>query len=139
MTKRISILQTTFLRRSYSLPNDVLLIYLLPQLRPSSPKPAFGRNCTIRNAILRMSSSVRPFASSLTPHLRGLSFLPPPQYHPVTCLPPEMGVDPVLWLSMSRKGRSHCVRQRISRLPVGNQDPANVAPTTLADDTWSTA
>jgi hypothetical protein len=137
MQERTYILQSQFLLRSLTLPDDTLLTCLLPHIRRSDshscwyklsksplwaqclPQPEQLDKRTLkkiqlqfRQDNLNQARSSRHFI--LLSHCR-----------------PTISLDPILWLPMTRIERNRCVRWRLGWLPGGKLEPCPKHPTQM--------
>ncbi|KAJ8652485.1 hypothetical protein O0I10_011883 [Lichtheimia ornata] len=128
MEDRITILQAKFLIRAHNLPDDSLLHNLQPIIRNRKTRTGSWRSLLSTNTIWKdllpkpaantdrkqLKQTLRQF---LTQRLsvyrsRRRSIL-------LTACRPNLGVDPIMWIPMSKMERSRCVRWRLGWLPGG--------------------
>jgi hypothetical protein len=124
MAERITILQAKFLIRAYNLPHDALLTKMIPlAARAQSSWIYFRQKNKIWNSLPhpRPDATRKEVKAAIRSHLRSqhATYLSRQGHILLSRCRPKLGVDPILWLPMTRIERSRCIRWRLGWLPGG--------------------
>lgn len=122
MASGIAILQAKYLFRTNRLPEDALLPALLPRLlRMRNSRYRQLKTTPLWKRLPANPSTLEPkaFRCGILAFLAHQSDLARNGAVPFTACRPQLGVDPILWVPMTRTDRSRCLRWRLGWMPSG--------------------
>ncbi|KAI7851205.1 hypothetical protein BDC45DRAFT_572294 [Circinella umbellata] len=132
MSERIAILQAKFVYRAEFLPSDALFTIIRPvleaqqgsfwsKLKKKSPiiqqLPEVLSNLTSKELKAGIRLFLQNNLNSIRSAVTGSKLL--------SCCLPNLSVDPIMWLPMTNRERSRCIRWRLGWLPGGRLHPCN--------------
>ncbi|KAG2224393.1 hypothetical protein INT45_002932 [Circinella minor] len=125
MKERTTILQAKFLLSTYYLPDDALLSLLIPYLNQhTKSKWHLLNNSTLWQQLPEPKNNTMTATFKATKRSYLMNELSQKINAPIGAINlaacrPKLVIDPILWLPMSRKERSRCIRWRLGWLPGG--------------------
>ncbi|KAG1548195.1 hypothetical protein G6F49_009974 [Rhizopus delemar] len=133
MKERLNILQAQFLFRSFTLPEDALLTKLMPHIQNDRHQQWYKLSKSSLWKIMPPpveELSLKAFKAIKKQFLQqSLDYQKQCKNSKLlSCCRPTVSLDPILWLPMTRKERSRCIRWRLGWLPGGKPRPCPIHP-----------
>ena len=126
MSELIAVLQVKYVYRAQFLLDDALLTQLRPGLE--AQKTSYWSKLCNKSPIIQLllqpscdaccallKTTIRQYLTDTLDHIRSS----PSKAKLLSCCLPKLGVDPIMWVPMSNKERSRCIRWRLGWLPGG--------------------
>ncbi|KAI7858777.1 hypothetical protein BDC45DRAFT_413535, partial [Circinella umbellata] len=126
MNERVNILQAKYIYRAKFLPEDTLFIQLLPNFNQQPSNSQWIALCKSIIWQLIEDQNRTPTTQDLKLYIRQhrvanhvSTLTAVTGSKTLAACRPKLGIDPIMWIPMSNKERSRCIRWRIGWLPGG--------------------
>ena len=138
MSERIATLQVKFVYRAQFLPDDALLTQLLPGLE-AQKRSYWSKLCNKSDIVNLLPPPYNDISGTmlktiirqyLVDNFENIRSAPTGAKLLCACLP-KLGVDPIMWIPMTNKERSRCIRWRLGWLPGGRPKPCQRCPSQI--------